>query len=449
MEFKKFADKVFQKSSSIFQESELFKQENISKRLGIFQGELEKFSFSSTSGISLRGIKDGRPGYSYTEIMDDKSVDILLEGALGNAESVDSEIQVSLLDQFSEYPEIEDMGIKLDSIDTQDKIQLMLKLEKSALEKDPRIVSVQDCIYEEFTATRNIINSKGISLEDKAEGGFAYLSVVAKQDDDTKTGSSYRLFRNPAKLNIGEMAAEASDEALSMLGASPVDSGVYPVVIRFNVFAEILEAFFPIFAADNVQKGLSGLKGKLGENIASKIVTICDDPFCLEGFAGTPFDDEGAATGYKNVIDSGILSTYLYNTRSAAKENRDSTGNGFRASYKSPVSTSPTNFYLKQGDKNIEELLELAEGGLHVTMVAGLHSGLDTVSGDFSVQAQGYLIKSGTRHKPVNGVTISGNFFELLKNIEEIGNDLHFIFPGNGHFGSPSIFVKEASISGN
>lgn len=245
------------------------------------------------------------------------------------------------------------------------------------------------------------------------------------------------------------MAAEASDEALSMLGASPLDSGVYPALIRFNVFAEILEAFFPIFAADNVQKGLSGLKGKLGEKISSNIVTICDDLFCQEGFAGTPFDDEGAATSHKSVIDSGVLSTYLYNTRSAAKDNRDSTGNGFRASYKSPFYTSPTNFYLKRGNKSIEELLELAEGGLLITMAAGLHSGLDTVSGDSSVQVQGYLIKSGSRNKPVNGVTISGNFYDLLNNIEEIGNDLHFIFPASGHFGSPSIFVKEASISGN
>ena len=398
MEFNKFADNVFQKSSSIFQETELFKQENVSKKLGVFQGELEKFSFSSTSGISLRGIKDGKPGYAYTEIMDDKSVDILLEGALGNAESVDSEIQVSLLDQCNEYPKIDNLVLRLDSIETQAKIQLMLKLEKSALEKDLRITSVQDCIYQEFAATRSIINSRGMSLEDKAEGGFVYLSVVAKQDEDTKTGSSYRLFRDPADLNVDEMAAEASEEALSMLGASPVDSGVYPVVIRFNVFAEILEAFFPIFTADNVQKGLSGLKGRLGEKIASKIVTICDDPFCGDGFAGTPFDDEGAATGYKNVIDGGVLCTYLYNSRSAAKENRNSTGNGFRASYKSPVSTSPTNFYLKTGDKSLEELLGLAEGGMLVTMAAGIHSGLDTVSGDFSVQAQGYMIKIGRAH---------------------------------------------------
>lgn len=448
MDFNTFANKVFQKSGNIFEESEIFKVESENLKIGIFKGELDKFGFSNTIGVSLRGVLNGSPGYSYTEAIDDKSIDILLEGALSSAGSVETDTRLTLPEAGESYCTMPVLDKKLDSMTTEDKIQVMLQLEEKTLSMDSRIKSVQECIYQEFKSRRLIKNSKGLDLEHDDEAGFAYISVVARNKSDTKTGSSYRLFRDPKKIDTDEMSKEAADEAVSMLGASPVDSGMYSVVIRYNVFAELLEAFSPIFSADNVQKGLSGLKGKLEKKIASSGVMLIDDPFHEAGFSGSSFDDEGTQTSRKLLVERGVLKTYLHNIRTAGRDMTASTGNGFRASYKSAVGVSPTNFYMEPGDFELEQLMAKAEGGILITMVAGIHSGLDTVSGDFSVQAQGYMIEKGKKGDPVNGITISGNFFEMLSNIEAIGSDLRFILPGNGHFGSPSVLVNKISISG-
>lgn len=448
MDFNTFTNKVFQKSENIFEESEVFKVENENLKIGIFKGELDKFGFSNTSGVSLRGILNGSPGYSYTEAIDDKSIDILLEGALSSAESIETDTRLTLPEAGGIYSPMPELDRKLNSMTTEDKIKTMLQLEEKTLSRDSRIQSVQECMYQEFKSRKVLRNSKGLDLEHADEGGFAYVSVVSRNDTDTKTGSSYRLFRDPQEMDIEKMSEEAAEEALSMLGASPVASGFYTAVIRYNVFAELLEAFSPIFSADNIQKGLSGLKGKLEMEIASSGVTLIDDPFHKEGFSGSSFDDEGTPTSRKLIVDRGVLKSYLHNIRTAEMDMAASTGNGFRASYKSAIGVSPTNFYMEQGEFELEELMERAEGGILITMVAGIHSGLDTVSGDFSVQAQGYLIKKGEKEDPVNGITISGNFYDLLSNVEAIGSDLRFILPGNGHFGSPSVLVNKISISG-
>jgi len=448
VEFNTFTRKIFQKSRDIFEEAEIFRVESENLKIGVFKGELDKFSFSNTSGVSLRGILNGSPGYSYTEAIDDKSVDILIEGALSSAESVETDTRLTLPEAGESFAAMPEPKNKLNSITTEDKIKAMLQLEEKTLSRDSRIQSVQECMYQEFKSRRIVRNSKGLDLEHSDEGGFAYVSVVSRNGTDTKTGSSYRLFRNPLEMDIDKMSEEAAEESLSMLGASPVASGMYPAVIRHNVFAELLEAFSPIFSADNVQKGLSGLKGKLGMEIASSGVTLIDDPFHKDGFSGSSFDDEGIPTSRKLIVESGVLRTYLHNIRTAEKDMTESTGNGFRTSYKTAIGVSPTNFYMEPGEHELEELLERADGGILITKVAGIHSGLDTISGDFSVQAQGYLIKKGKKEDPVNGITISGNFYDLLLHVEEIGSDLKFTLPGNGHFGSPSVLVGRISISG-
>ncbi len=166
--------------------------------------------------------------------------------------------------------------------------------------------------------------------------------------EDTKTGISYVISRDFKDFDYKKMAKEAVDEALSQLGAKSIKSNEYSVVFRNDTFADLLGAFDSIFYAEYVQKGLSLLKDKIGENIACSKFTLVDDPFASEGFNSSTFDDEGTATKYKKIIDEGRLNTYLYNWKSANKDNVESTGNGFRNSYKSSVSTSATNLYIEK-----------------------------------------------------------------------------------------------------
>jgi len=218
--------------------------------------------------------------------------------------------------------------------------------------------------------------------------------------------------------------------------------------LRNNAAAEILEAFSSVFSAERVQKNLSLLKDKLHEKIASEIITLVDNPYMDKGYASSAFDSEGVPTKEKNIIEKGVLNTYLHNLKTALKDGVDSTGNASRSSYKSSIGISPTNMYIEPGEKKLDALINGVEEGLMITDVQGLHAGLNPISGDFSLSAQGFLIQKGEIKEPVNQITISGNFLEMLKNVEEVGKDLRFGLPSNAYIGSPSLKIKNLDVAG-
>ena len=207
----------------------------------------------------------------------------------------------------------------------------------------------------------------------------------------------------------------------------------------------LLSTFSGIFNADSAQKGLSLLKNREGDMIASPIVTIVDDPLLENGMASTPFDDEGVATFKKEVVLNGKLITLLHNLKTANKAGVKTTGNGIKSSYSSPISIYPTNFYIEKGDKSLDEIIKDIDEGLMVTSFAGLHSGANSVTGDFSLAAKGFYIKEGKKVFPVEQITVAGNYFDLLKDIEAIGEDLEFPMSS---IGSPSVVIKELSVAG-
>ncbi len=212
---------------------------------------------------------------------------------------------------------------------------------------------------------------------------------------------------------------------------------------------DLLSFVSSVFSAEYVDKGLSLLKDKIGEQIASNLLTIVDDPFLEDGFASRGFDDEGMSTSKKDIIHEGVLTTYLHSLKTAKKFHASKTGNAKRASYKSPLAIAPSNFYVLPGSSSLEDMIGTIDNGVYIIDVAGLHSGLNPVSGDFSLSASGYEIKGGKIHRPINQITIAGNLYTLFKDIEIIGNDLTFGLPSGSYFGSPSIKISSISVAGD
>ncbi|HQB63961.1 MAG TPA: metallopeptidase TldD-related protein, partial [Sedimentibacter sp.] len=291
-------------------------------------------------------------------------------------------------------------------------------------------------------------NTKGLFLRDKSNIAYTYIAVVAKDGEDIKTGMAYRTGNDFNAFNAQDIAREAVDEALALLGARSVKSGDYNVIIRNSAAADLLEAFTGIFSAEAVQKNLSLLKGKLNEKIASDKFTLIDDPYMEGGLASKSFDGEGVACKYKKVVDKGVLKTYLYNLKTAKKDGVDTTGNASKGSYKSSIGISPSNFFVEKGERTLDEMIADIDKGILITELQGLHSGLNSVSGDFSLAALGFLIQDGKISRPVEQITMAGNYFDMLKNIEETGSDLKFGMPGEAYIGSPSLRIKKLSIAG-
>lgn len=448
MDYKELARKIFEAGQLKMDEMEVFIQKNKEFEIEVFEGKVDKYSISESGGLSLRGLADGKMGYSYTEKIDESSIDMLVEEAYENGKYIDSIDKEDIFSSSNKYEDVKAYSNEIGKISVDDKINFLKLLEKEALGLDNRVTSVQGTAYKEIEQERYIMNTKGIELSDQFNGGYSYTSVIAKDGDDVKTGMSIRMFKDFTELNYKEMAKEAVHRATSMLGARSIKSDDYPVIIENRIFADIISAFSPIFTGENVQKGLSLLKDKVGTNIASDLLTIIDDPFLKDGFATRAFDDEGTPTRVNKIIDKGVLNTYLHNWKTAEKDGVESTGHASRSSYKSSLSISPSNLYIEEGNKTLEELIGSIEKGLFIVEVAGLHSGLNSVSGDFSLSASGYEILNGKIGRPVNLITIAGNLYEVFNNIEDIADDLKFTLGASGYIGSPSVKLKSLSVAG-
>lgn len=415
----------------------------------VFEKELDGYTISESGGLSLRASFEDKIGYAYTEKLDETSIGMLIEDALENGKYIDTGDKEEIFVGSKAYKNATYFDGRLSEIPLEKKIQFAKDLEEEAFKLDDRVEAVNWCSYTEMERERYLVNTKGLDLSDKACIGIASISVIVKEGNDTKTGAYQVISSDYAKFDPKKMAKKAVDEAISMLGADTIESEDYPVIFRNDVFASILGMFAPIFSAENVDKGLSLLKGKIGKKISTPEITIVDDPFLKDGLESKNFDSEGTATSYKKIVDEGVLKTYLYNWKMANKKGVDSTGNASRSSYKAPISISPTNLYILEKENSLDALIKSIERGIMIINVEGLHSGLDPVSGDYSLSAYGYEIENGKIKRPVNQITIAGNFFETLMDISSVGNDLEFAIPfSGGYVGSPSVKVNKVSIAG-
>ena len=168
-----------------------------------------------------------------------------------------------------------------------------------------------------------------------------------------------------------------------------------------------------------------------------------------DALAKATFDDEGAATYTKNVIENGTFTTFLHNLATATKAGVKTTGNGYKASYASPVGVNHYSFYINPVKGSLEDLFAEAGNGLYITSVEGMHAGANPITGDFSISSEGFLIEDGAKGRPVKQFTISGNFYELLKKIALVGSEMKLGTPRMGCcFGAPTIMVKDISVAG-
>lgn len=448
MDINLFIDKVFDLAKENgLAEYEAYYSEGNSFSVKIYNGDIDDYKDSSSNGLSFRAIYNGKMGYSYTENFDESSIKLLVEELIDNAKILENEDLEFIFEGAKEYSKESAYKGTLADVDVTKKIEAAILMEKTAKDLDKRVDSVNYCMFGEGKGKRVIRNSKGLKLENIDDGAYAYISVVVKDGEETRTGYALKSFREFHEFDPQALAAEAVERAVSLIGAICVKSGKYDVIIKNDNFGNLLEAMTGAFSADVVDKGLSKFKGKLGELVANKNLNIIDNPFMADGVFKT-FDDEGVPTKDKVVIENGVLKTYLHNLKTAYKSGVESTGNGQKGSYKSSISIAPYNFYIKNGNKPFDELTKDLGNGLILTDFDGLHSGLNSISGDFSLSTRGYRVENGQIVGAVNEITIAANFFELLLNVEEIGNDLKFGFPSGSNIGSPSMLFRNLSIAG-
>lgn len=412
----------------------------------ISRQEIDGYELADNKGLGFRGFYNGKIGYSYTEKISEDSVKLLVKGAIENAEINDNTDDDVIFAGSEKYTPVDNVNPELESITEKQKIDFALSLEKKALAMDPRIKASQYCMFGTGSGTSYLSNTKGLDLNSSGNYAYAILMVLAAENDVYSSGFDFIIDNDFSKFDADKIAGKAVGMAIDFLDAKPVKSGSYEILIDGMVSANLLASVSGIFSARAVQKNLSLLKGKLGEKIASDCVTLVDDPFLKGGTKTASFDGEGVATKYKAIIENGILKTYLHNLKSSVKDGVESTGNASRGSYKSTIGISASNFYFKSGSKSVDELILGIEKGLYIVELEGMHSGFNPTSGDFSLPAKGYLIENGKKVRAVNQITVSGNYYDVLKSITALASDLKFALGGGT--GSPSMIAGEMAVAG-
>lgn len=446
MEFTKFKDLLFKKAKSEgFEDCEIYFTNRESLSISVYDQEVEKYNLNKTFGLSFRGIVNGKMGYSFTEIMDEDAINILVKNAKDIAMVIESEDVQFIYEGDKEYADVNSYSTELENVDTEKLINIAMDMEKEAKNYSDKVDNVSGCSISYSNSNYGIYNTKGLALNNKMNLLSAYIVPVVKDGENKFNGAGYSIAYSVDELDPKKVAKEGVEDALEKIGGKSIPTGKYKAIINNEAMVSLLSTFSGIFNAEAAQRGLSLLKGKEGEMIASDVVTIIDDPHLDKGLASTPFDDEGVATYKKEVVSNGRLSTLLYNLKTAYKAGKKSTGNGFKASYSGSLGTDATNFYLQKGSKSLEKLMEEINEGVLITEFAGLHSGANSITGDFSLSAKGFYVEGGKKSYPIEQITVAGNFFELLKIIEDVADDLKFPMSS---VGSPSVKVKELSIAG-
>ncbi len=446
---KQFIERLFQQARAAgFDQCEVYATQSDSFRVNIFNGEIDDYAVHETLGVGFRGLVEGKLGYAYGEATDGDAAAFLVNSALQNARLLTGGEPALLYPGGGSYPALDQDDAAVRALDARAKIDLAQEMYRAMRACDPRIVSSRYCQVSTGAGHTWLYNSLGLALEQEDGMLAAFALPVAKQGEEMTSGLAFAAGRDPGAVDPGAIARLACERALAQLGAAPLPSGRMPVILRFDAMADLLSTFSGVFSADNAQKGLSLLAGKEGQAVASEAVTIVDDPLYPGGLSASAFDGEGVPTHTKAVVRRGELTTLLHNLKTAAKAGVETTGNAARASAASPVTISPFHFYIQPGSQPLEALAAQAGRGLVVTELEGLHAGANPVSGDFSLACRGFAVEGGRIGRPVNQVTLSGNFFQLLRNVAAVGSDLTFDMPGSACFGSPSVLVGEMSVSG-
>ena len=422
---------------------ELYYQTAESTSVSVYQREINQFSSALEGGICFRCIRDGKMGYASTEQLSEESAARLVQRALDNASHLEAEEPVFLNEGGKTYAVLPVSDVKIPATDA--LVDTVLTTQEKLYGADPAVIdgSTTQGVAEKSEIA--IFNSRGLDLHE--ETTLVGLVVAAVVSDGSEMANDYQIgLGNLDQIDAEVLTQKAAKTALSKLGGAPAPTGKYPVVFDSEAMSDLLSTFSSVFSAENARKGLSKMVGKEGEMVAASGVTLVDDPACPGSFLQRSFDAEGSPAFRKNIIEDGRLNTLLYDLRNAALAGKETTGNASKANYDSPVGIRPFTLYLAAGEISEEELLKKAGTGVYINSLGGLHAGANPVSGDFSLQSAGFLIEDGKKTAHVKSFTVAGNFYDLLKNISCVADNLEF--PGMGTVGSPSVLVEGLSIAG-
>ncbi len=408
-------------------------------------GEVEKLQEAASRGIGLRALYHGRQASSSTSDVSPQAIDELISSAVEMAKltSIDEAAALPLRNELAR--EIADLGLNdpgVGALTTERKIEMARSAEDAARGADPRIMNSEGSACSTTMSKTILVTSAGFAGEYRGTTCALMVEPIAKEDGQMQVAAWGDRQRALASLDSPEaLGREAARRALRKLNARKVTTQEAPIIFESSAAEDLLGDFFVAVDGYSILRRASFLVGRLGETIAAPELTVIDDGRMRGAVGSRPFDGEGLATQRTVVVENGVLKTYMLNTYTARKLGSRSTANATRALTGAPT-VGLSNFFIAPGVYKADEIIASVKKGFYVTEMIGF--GYNTVTGDFSRGASGWWIEDGKLAFPVEEVTIAGNFREMLRGIEMIGNDLRF----RGRVAAPTIKIDRMMVSG-
>jgi len=406
--------------------ADLFAEEKTSTLIEIDSERVDKLAQGKRAGAGVRVVHDFRTAYSYT---DDLSAGSLAEcAAVASAAVKDGGAHppIALRSPVAhQLPVIRGP----ESLSVRERIDLLFSADRAARAVDHRVKQVR-LVYADTLRRIAVANSAGVYVTDLAQYLMLYIEVVAADENGMQV--AHESWGGTRGLEIfderspEEVAVLAARRAVRNLTAAPAPAGVMTVVLAAEAGGTMVhEAVGHGLEADLAEQGLSIYADRIGERIASPIITVLDDATVPGRRGSFSVDDEGTAAQRTALVDRGVLKGYMYDLRLGMKMGRPSTGNGRRESYGHPPIVRMTNTMIAPGETAPEEILRSVDRGLYVRRMGG--GEVNTVNGDFVFEVEdGCLIERGELGSAVRGATLTGNGPRVLMEIDMVGSDLGF-----------------------
>ena len=412
--------------------------------VNVREGSVENSNRSEADALYLRVFCDGKIASVTSNTKNDPGA--LAERAVAMARVSPRDPYQGLADQDQLFPttQLQEIMTRLDLLDdTEPTVQNM---EETALRTEAAGLSVKN-VSKSLGAAMGwstsgfvLATSSGFSGSYRRSGFSVSASMVAGEGTSMERDYDYDSSVYLSDLrNVDEIGREAGQRAVRRLNPQQVESGAYPIIFDRRVSHSMVGTLAGAINGLSIARGTSFLRDKMDDQVASRGINIIDDPLMVRRGASRPFDGEGVASDRLNLVEDGMLQTWILDSATARELGLSTNGRASRSG--SGTSPSTTNCYMEAGRQSPEEMISNVEQGLYLTETIG--HGINMVTGDYSKGASGYWIENGKISHPVAGITIAGNLADMFLNMTP-ASDLKFNYSTN----APTLLVEGMTIGG-
>lgn len=423
---------------------------NVSTTVKAYGGEVESFTSAESFGVGIRVLVprgDGvAQGFAHAGTFDEDVLAETLQDARDNARFSEPDPWAGLARPDGVAPVVQELWRDgLAAFPTERKTALALELERATKASRPQVKGVRVASYADAAGEVAMASTAGIRAAGRATSCWLSVSCMAGDERETHMGYGVDARREPSELDLRAAAEEAAEQAVRLIGAAQVPSQKLTLVLEPKLAATMLSIIGSMLCGDAVVKGRTPFADRLGQTIASPVLTLVDDPTDARSLGADTFDGEGLACRRNVLIDGGDLRGFLHNSYTARRAGATSTASAVRGSRSLPA-VGPQALAVAPGTTRYADLLAGVDRGILVQTMSGLHSGVNTTSGDFSVGAEGLMIRDGQLAEPVREVTIASTLPRLLLDLVAVGSEIEWLPGGSG---SAALVFEGVSLSGS